>query len=87
MVHSGLGIILAGVRGVCEDGCNLDIRLKVLENLVVLQQHRDRLHREQGVEFTVEGGLAEIIDNELSDGLHPDVALLIGVELALIVFD
>ena len=64
-----------------------DIRLKVLENLVVLQQHRDRLHREQGVEFSVKGRLAEVVDNELRYGFHPDVALLIGVELALIVFD
>ena len=41
LIHSGLGIILAGIRCVGKDGRNLDIRLKALENLVVFQEHRD----------------------------------------------
>ena len=86
LIHSGLGIILTGIRRIGKDGGNLDVRLQVFEDLVVFEQHRDGLYGKEGVEFAVEGRFTEVVDDEFSNGLHPDIALFIGVQLALIVF-
>ena len=64
LIHTGSGIVLTDIGSVCEDGGNLDVRLQVLKDLVVFEQHRDRLHSKEGIEFTIEGGFSEVIQDE-----------------------
>ena len=64
LIHAGLGVVLTDIGRVGKDGGNFDVRLQVLKDLVVFEQHRDRLHSKEGIEFTIEGGFSEVIQDE-----------------------
>ena len=87
LIHSRLPVVQTGVGGIGEDGADSDLRIQLLENLVVAEQHRHGLDGEQCVVLTAEGRFIVIVENELCNFPHTRLALVVGCCTTLIIFD